>query len=229
MCSGIGISLAAAACHVATAEIVKKYRPPESKGYLLFLTFYFVMEGFQALQWWLGDVRVGCTPVNKFFTVIAYALIWIQPLLYVLIGKTTKLHALIVRLTYPEVISKILFIYSMVLLFVGFGKAPTYLVPNSNFGLETCTTVGKYGHLAWQFAPISVSYSPTHIVYLSLIAGIIAMYPPWLMVTIGLGWIGSLFIALLVVGPGAEIPAVWCQLSILVDLPIILRSITHKQ
>lgn len=229
MCSGIGISLAAAACHAATAQVVRKYRPPESKGYLLFLTFYFVMEVFQALQWWLGDVKVGCTPANKFYTVIAYSLIWIQPLLYVLIGKSTRLHALIVRLTYPELVSKILFVYSMLLLLIGFVKTPTYLVPNSNFGLETCTTVGKYGHLAWQFSPISISYSPTHVAYLVLIGATIMMYPYWLMMTIGFGWLGSLFIALSIVGSGAEIPAVWCQLSILADLPIILRSITRKQ
>jgi hypothetical protein len=219
MYSGFGISVGAASCHLLTQIIVNKYRPPEARSYRYFTSFYFVMQIFQAFQWFNGDVTIGCTMNNKFFTVIAYALIWVQPLLYVIIGKNAKSRSLLIRLEHSEKISKYLFIYSIILLLLGFLKTST--------DLQTCTYVGEHGHLAWEFNPFLVSYSPTYLVYILLIFMTIIHYPYYLSLTVGLGWICSLIVALILVGSGPEKYAVWGQLSILVDIPIIIRALTH--
>ena len=228
MCWSIGISLLAAGVHALTHEVARNYRPPGYRSDMRFVRFFLIMELFQAAQWQFGDVGT-CSEVNRLFTLFAYLLIWVQPLLFVAIGEQSQLHAVKVRLEYARLISIITAWYAVTLLLVGNFYTPTYLLPGSSFGEKTCTTVGPYGHLAWQFSPLSIVYGPTHFVYYILISTIFYFYPARLQWTIGLGWWISLFFSLYWVGPGIELPAFWCLLSASVDIPILIRSLLHKR
>lgn len=229
MCWNIGVSLAATAVHAVSFIIVANKKVPEYRSYLLFTGFFMIMEVFQALQWWIGEVGVGivCTERNRLMTMIAYLLIWLQPLLFVKIGERSQLHAVQVRLQFARRLAILTAWYAMTNLFLGLLVRPKHLLPGSSFGSETCTTVGPHGHLAWSFAPLTITYGPTHFVYVASILTTISFYPRPLFTTIGIGWIGTLLISICLVGIGIELPAFWCLLSVFVDVPIIVRSLLH--
>ena len=229
MCWSINVSLAAALVHGTTYLVARHQRPPEYRSYLLFTLFYTTMELFQALQWAMGDVETGCTSRNQGFTIIAYILIWIQPLLFVKIGDKTRFHTVRIRLQYGARLATITFWYALLLLGLGLTTEPSWVLPNSNYGPTTCTVIGPYGHLGWQFAPISIVYGPTHFVYVALIVTTIMFYPTVLKLTIGLGWLGTLFVSLYLVGTTIDLPAFWCFLSLFADGPILIRCLRYTR
>lgn len=228
MCWNIGVSLAAAFFHVLTGIIVANKRVPEYRSYLMFTSFFLIMELFQAAQWWQGDVHLGCTVKNRMMTIVAYLLIWLQPLLFVEIGERSRLHAVQVRLQYARRLAVVTVWYAAINLLLGLLTIPKHLLPGSSFGHLTCTNVGRYGHLAWSFAPLSIAYGPTHFVYLALIITTISFYPRPLLMTVGLGWVVTLLTSLYLVGTGVELPAFWCLLSVFVDIPILVRTFMYR-
>uniref|UniRef100_A0A6C0IYL3 Uncharacterized protein n=1 Tax=viral metagenome TaxID=1070528 RepID=A0A6C0IYL3_9ZZZZ len=224
----IAVSLTAAAFHAATFVVASNKKVPEYRAYLLFTGFFMIMELFQASQWWIGDVTVGCTEFNRTMTMMAYLLIWFQPYLFAVIGDRSRLHSVQVRLQYAKKVAHMTLWYAMINLFAGMSTRPSYQLPRSNFGLETCTTVGPHGHLAWSFAPLTIVYGPTHFVYVILILATISFYPRPLLFTIGVGWIATLFVSTYLVGAGAELPAFWFLLSVFVDIPILARVLLYR-
>jgi hypothetical protein len=183
------------------------------------------MEIFQAFQWLWGDldqstVSTSCSLQNKLFTTFAYFLIWWQPYLFVQIGEAIGL-----RLSYARNVGLATLTIALFFLFLGFFEVPTYNLPKSNFANDTCTLVGPYGHLGWYFSVKSVIYGPTFFVYFVLIINTLVFYPRILQLTVGLGWLLTLFLSIAIVGVDVDLPAFWCLLSAFVDIPIILRCI----
>jgi len=217
MCWSAEVSVGFGLIHVAAMLLTRR------ASYKIFCSFYALMEFYQAAQWMWGDVG-SCTPWNSQVTFVAYFLIWVQPLLFVAIGKAEGL-----KLGHMEIAAQMTYIMAMLSLALGLSKAPTYSVPDSSFGNVTCTTIGPHGHLAWMFSPITVAYQPTHFVYVMLIWVTCMKYPPQLQL-IKWGWAGTLLISICSVGVGAELPAVWCGSSVLVSVPIaIYELITRVQ
>lgn len=221
MCWSTQISLAFGLCHLLTAACVYYKKKSHYKDFLLFLGFYTLMEFFQAAQWVYGDIMptstfgyLNCSLTNTVFTSCAYALIWFQPILF----------AGITHISYRPFSSIVVLtaFWAMISLALGFWKTPTYLIPDSNYGLSTCTEIGPYGHLAWRFAPISVKYTPNDYVYVILIVvSIYESYYSRIKWTIGLGWLLTMIASIASVGSGSDLPAYWCMLSVFVDLPIL--------
>lgn len=222
MCWSFWISMGFSSCHLLTSLLVQK-RP-----YRLFLYFYAFMEFFQALQWVWGDLmpgsnfgHLGCSTRNQIFTVVAYALIWIQPYLYFRIGNLYN--------RYLHNLTRWIFFWAMLSLFIGSFKIPTYRIPNSNYGLSTCSEIGPHGHLGWRFAPLTAKYSPNEFVYVTSIALIFMEFPRSLSRTLGLGWFLTMLVSIYYVGTGPDLPAFWCFLSVFVDLPIIIGYISKNR
>lgn len=209
MCWNAPVSICFGLIHLLAFAIVTR------RSYRLFTAFYAVMEFYQAFQWLYGDVG-NCSQFNTSVTIIAYGLIWFQPWLYILIGEAEGL-----QLDYGRKIAITTYVWSIVTLLLGLCKQPTYYLPNSNFGYPTCTLVGSHGHLHWIFSPISVIYQPSYYNYVVLIATTMSYYPKQLYPIIQ-GWTLTLLLSLLYVGTSPELPAIWCWLSVLVSLRIIL-------
>lgn len=222
MCWNATVSTIAGLCHLITAIIV--YANPYlnyRKAYLLFLGFYLTMEIFQTIQHLTFETDT-CTNWNIFTTIIAYILIWVQPLLFY------KIYAIAVKSSHILLkLTMITFIVAMLSLLAGFTSAPTYSLPNNNYGSRTCTRHDINGHLEWIFALKSIQYSPTFYVYLLLIGVISWEFPDELFYTISLGWWGTLLISLIWVGLTPALASVWCVTSFMVDIPILVT--TYRQ
>ncbi len=186
------------------------------KSFKLFTIFYAVMEFYQAFQWKWGDIGL-CTQWNTAVTLIAYSLIWFQPLLYIFIGEAEGL-----TLTYGKITAIITYYWSMFSLIMGINHIPTYYLPKSNFGYPTCTSIGPHEHLSWVFSPITIMYQPTHYVYILLIVTTMMFYPKQLRLIV-LGWLVTLIFSLFYIGTGSELPAVWCWSSVVVSVPLIFQ------
>lgn len=223
MCWNPIVSFAFGYIHLLTHYLVEEssLEENEKQSYLRFLRFYLLMEIFQSLQWVAGEVypissEFGlstCSSINTLFTIIAYGLIWWQPVLFAYLGNST----------YCRRFAILTFIVAMVTLIAGLKQIPSYRLPNSNYGLTTCTETGIYGHLAWKFSPVSVIMYPNFYSYItSILLSIFEMEVP-LRWTIGMGWIITLIVSLSYVGTSVDLPAFWCLLSVFVDIPIIIR------
>lgn len=227
MCGSFWESIFFGSSHLIAAYQVHRKKKPGYRAYRLFLEFYAIMEFFQASQWIFGDLmpisefgHINCSLRNRMFTVTAYALIWIQPVIYSNIAEiltyTTNRHS--------RILSRITFIWAMVSLAIGLFNTPSYRIPNSNYGLSTCTEIGPYGHLAWRFAPNSVKYSPNEFIYVALVLLSFFQYGRNYNWVLGLGWTASMVISILSVGTGPDLPAYWCLLSVFADIPILLDT-----
>lgn len=209
MCWNAPVSIGFCIIHLLAFRLTSRH------SYRLFTVFYAIMEFYQAFQWLFGDVGT-CSTRNTLITIIAYGLIWFQPWLYVLIGQAET-----VELQYARRLAIMTFFWSMFTLFLGLFKQPTYYLPNSNFGYPTCTLVGSHGHLHWIFSPITMIYQPSYYSYVMLIAATMSFYPKQLYPIVQ-GWSLTLLLSLLYVGTGPELPAIWCWLSVLVSLRLVV-------
>jgi len=219
MCGSIKISLLAAAAHGITIHQVFKSHQQHKRSLLIFLSFYLIMELYQAFQWiflQLPELGEPCNAFNTNVTYIAYLLIWLQPLLFSYLSSRSK-H--LRPLAWLTLVSAVFSIY--------LASNPNYILPNSNFYHETCTYNGD--HLDWIFAVKTVVMLPNYYAYWSPIALSILYFETELKWTVGIGWLSSLIIALLLNGPGAQLTSFWCQLSICADLPILLSLRRSKQ
>lgn len=218
MCYNIVVSIFATLCHIKTLNIVKSSNVKYKIQYFIFLYFYIVMELFQTLQHITLPYTKQCGIWNVITTVIAYALIWIQPyLFYIMYYQLNRSNKLI------STITKIIFVYAMLSLVLGFRSTATYVLPNSNFGPQTCTKIAENGNIEWMFKLSSIIYSPNFFIYLLFIGVISWEFPNELFYSIGLGWWISLVVSILWVGISIALPSRWCQLSIFVDIPIIFN------
>jgi uncharacterized membrane protein len=225
MCWNISVSVSFGLIHLITMMIVIIIKPYHYRKFITFLLFYLIMEWFQALQWYLGVKTINndiCPPINTYLTIFAYILIWIQPIMFASFTNNKRFVRYYAMLT---------FIICMINLFLGF-KYPAQELDSitfdgsANYGNQTCTYLGKYGHLLWKFKINTLAYQPTHYVYYSLILlTFILYYDRILKYTLGLGWIISLILTIFIHGVNNELPSFWCLLSICADIPIILYSI----
>ena len=226
MCWNMSVSLIFALIHLSLYVVVDRYKPKYYQQFKHFLLFYTLMELLQSLQWYIGvgDINSNICPwLNTVLTVIAYILIWYQPIMFAsfISNKTTFVM-------YYTIIT---FIVAMINLGLGFIYPATemmYLKMNgqTNYGFPTCTYMGDHGHLLWKFQINTISYQPTHYIYYSIIILIFFYYyTNELKYTIGFGWILSFIMAALINGINSELPSFWCLLSVCSDVPILIYTL----
>lgn len=214
MCWSWEISTGAALCHLLLLLIMKIEKLSRWE-YDVFLILFASMEIVLALL----HIFLHNYLWNTILTVIAYILIYLQPVAYTLFSRNKTL----IRL------SIITLICALISLGVGFLSTPNYSLPNTNYGLCTHTTLDENGHHVWSFALKTIQYHPTHYVYLLLIGSAIAEIETELFYTLGLGWLSTLFLTLIWIGLTPSLPAVWCLTSVCVCIPIMIRTYQLKQ
>ena len=221
MCWNGSVSLKFGLVHLMTLLLVYLVKPRHWKKFSTFLSFYILMEWFQAFQWYMGVGLIHesdlCTSINTYSTIFAYILIWLQPIMYCNFAKRNK---------FVKKYAIFTFVVAMINLFLGFWWPASEMqhlttVGQTNYGNITCTYKGEFGHLLWKFQINTISYQPTHFVYYSIILLTIFMYyDNVLKWTIGLGWISSFLLTVLIHGINNELPSFWCLLSVVADIPI---------
>ena len=230
MCWSLEVSLSFACVHLFSACYVAWHRPPHTREFLRFILFYFVMEVLQAVEWFVGvdsNMSRSCSSTNTFLTIIAYLLIWLQPVLFASFSCKHDNRFVWYYSLYTLAVA-------VVNLILGFGEKDIGLRSMSqneknNYGEHTCTYRGDQNHLVWKFAVPSFNYLPTHYVYHSLILlTFIFHYDRVLQSTVALGWMSTFFVSLWFVGTvNAELTSYWCLLSIFADIPILIYTARH--
>lgn len=215
------VSLIFSGLFVLTNSYYWKKRPRYWKEYLLFGTFYLIMELFQTTQWLYGNVydrslSIGiekCDSVNRNFTLVAHTLIWLQPIMFSYIGYHTNSNKKIFG--YFHLMNWIVLLYSLIVLYIGLDYHDYYHIDNSIYGLSTCTNKGQTGHLVWKFKPYTIDYFPNYFMYLFLCVLSFVMYDKLETKIIGVGWFVSLVVTKIVLQPSVlELASSWCLLSI---------------
>jgi len=235
MCWNYAVSLSFSILYLLTNSYYIINKPLYWQEYLLFGFFYFCMEVFQTMQWLFGNVYndslLGiehCDLINQNFTIIAHILIWLQPILFSYIGYRTSNNKNFFKYYLP--LTGFVFIFSLILLMMGFSWDHYYSINNSIFGLSTCTNKGATGHLVWRFKPSSIDYFPNYFTYLILCILSFLMYDKEEMRLIGFGWIVSLISTKIILRPHLlEIASSWCLLSIIANIIIVTHSMTQRQ
>jgi hypothetical protein len=230
MCWSLEVSLAFASVHLLSAAYVAWHRPLHSRYFLYFLLFYFSMEVLQALEWFVGvesHLNRSCSKTNTFLTVIAYTLIWLQPVMFA--SFSTKRDSRFVWYYSLYTLAS-----ALINLALGFCEKAAGLKlmsrsEKTNYGQQTCTYQGEYSHLVWKFSVPSFNYQPTHYVYFSIILlTFLLHYDRILQLTIGLGWMTTFFVSLWATGGvNAELTSYWCLLSVFADIPILIYTTMH--
>lgn len=228
MCSTPAITLFFVICDIVSGYYVYIKKTKYRNIFLVFIGFYGIMELLQFIQWIYGDINI-CTYRNKFFTkpplglepIIAFILIWLQPLLFSWIGLVSTYNS---YYKFGFNLSLLALIFGIFNMQLSYYTNKSIIYENTNFGETTCTIIGKYGHLLWKFSVLSLNYHPSYFVYLGIILLCIFKYPNVLKFTIGLGWFYTLLISLYLVNNSPELPSFWCLLSIFANIPIILYT-----
>jgi len=188
------------------------------------------MELFQSFQWIYGDLINNyeifgphtCSRINKNYTYVAYILIWLQPLLFSVIGYTELKKKIFIKLI---IFNILLFCYALYSIILGteFNKQK-YNIPNSNFGINTCTDIGISHHLSWRFSVLKIDMALNNLTYLILCIFSFLFYKKEL-TNIWKGWIMALVITKIILNPyDTEIPSSWCLLSIFANFIIMLGA-----
>jgi hypothetical protein len=230
MCWSLEVSLAFASAHFLSAVYVAWHQPPNSRYFLYFISFYLVMELLQALEWFIGvdsHLNRSCSNTNTFLTIIAYILIWLQPILFASFANKHDNRFVWYFSVYTLVIALINLILGFHRKAIGLELMSTN--EKTNYGEYTCTYRGEDNHLVWKFAVPSFNYQPTHYVYFSIILlTFILHYDRTLQLTIGIGWMTTFFVSLWSTGDvNAELTSYWCLLSIFADIPILIYTTIH--
>lgn len=223
MCWSIQVTVLFLILHLLQAELVRRLNPRYKPTFLVFIYFYAFMELLQLSQWLMGSVN-SCTQINKFFTIIAYLLIWLQPVMFSLFGivQTNKFQYYL----YSFFMSIFALLIACLNMFLSYYNNYAVLISSgSNFANETCTYVGQYGHLLWKFPIYSLDIQPSYFVYITIILLCILKYPRAIQLTLGLGWFVTLLVSIYMVKGSAELPSFWCLLSVFADIPIIIFSV----
>lgn len=230
MCWSAPVSLAFGLVHCLVGFYVQKRQGPYYREFSIFVGFYALMEFLQMFQWLIGTHQ---NLINTTLTVVAYLLIWLQPIMFSLIGvlQTFKnqsngyYHGYYI---FALQLSCLILLVALGNLGFGLISGRGIHIPNTNFENITCTTIGKYGHLDWKFGVYSIDFQPTHIMYLLLIMLSVLSYPKGLKCTLGLGWLATFIVSLFLVAGSSEFPAYWCLLSLFADIPIVIYEYTRR-
>jgi len=237
MCWNYEVSLGFSVLYLVINTYYLFRKPPYWREYLMFGMFYFIMEAFQTAQWLYGNVYIPadqtntlanhgtymCDKTNMQFTVFAHILIWLQPILFSYIGYRTSNEINKRFLKYLLITDFVVFLYSLLMLYIGFYKYDYYSIDDSIFGLSTCTNQGRTGHLVWRFKPASIDYFPNYLMYLVMCMLAFFLYDKSQTKIIGYGWLASLVITKLVLRPSLlEIASSWCLLSIIANIMIFV-------
>lgn len=199
------------------------------KCYVTFSIFYMIMEIFQTLQWFLGDVSPTeinqCSFTNRFFTYVAYILIWSQPLLYSYIGYLSNQNiSIFKKLNYLNVL--VLF-FAVTLLFQNNDNL-ILVSHDSNLSNVTCTSIGETDHLVWRFKMSNVDMQPNNFTYLILCIFSFLLYERELSY-IGYGWTLSFIFTTLALKPtNLEIPSTWCLMSVIANPLLLAVTLLQK-
>lgn len=235
MCWSVPVTTLFLLGHLAAAQIVHRVPTRYRTVFLWFIYFYAGMELLQLSQWTTG-VRAGtgtgtvgsnsdfCTSINKTLTFVAYALIWLQPLLFSVIGLRV-VGGDYYRYSFYLSVSACLTAFINTLMSWMGDSHVTVLNTATNFGGQMCTSVGKYGHLLWQFPIYTLDIHPSYFVYVAIILLCIARYPRALQYTMGAGWFVTLLVSMYLVRGSGEIPSFWCLLSVFADIPIVMYTL----
>lgn len=190
------------------------------------------MELFQTTQWLFGDVSNkynttgpdSCSQMNKYFTYVAFVLIWLQPFLFSLIGYIEMNQR---NIFWKFMILNILvFTYSFFNLYYAteINEKVTYAIQDNMIATSTCTDTGPNHHLSWRFKTINVDLQPNNFAYLMLCMTTFLFYSDKLL-NIPLGWVTSLLFTKLIFNvSNTEIASSWCLLSVIANLIIFVRS-----
>lgn len=206
-------------------------RPKYWKEYLLFGTFYLIMELFQTFQWIYGNVYPNhtsygekvCDSTNQLYTQIASILIWAQPVLYSYIGLRTASQNRIYFFKIYLPVCLLILAYSIISLIKGLETDTYYYIGESIFGSSTCTNKGLTSHLVWRFKPLIVDYHPNYLTYLLLCSLSFLLYENVGTKIIGFGWFIALVLTKIILKPTLiEVASSWCLLSIFGNLTIFL-------
>ena len=206
-------------------------KPSKWVELLVFTSFYMIMELFQLFQWTLGDVTMianetsilnGCSGTNQGFTYVAWALIWLQPLMFSSMGLYSNLwgswkgkKSYFLKIT---LMNLVIFFYAIITLIsinlsnVNYGATdPDF---DSNVGLITCTFIGKNSHLQWVIKSFHPDYQVNNLLYVILCLISFINYDGELL-GIALSWLLTFFVTIICFNVSlSEIPAFWCMLSI---------------
>lgn len=230
MCWPALISLMFALIHTFVAYRVLQRGRGYEREFLMFTSFYALTEFLQFFQWLVGvaDPQQPCPMMNTILTAMAYILIWAQPLLFSLMGcLDTASNFNAGYYTFAIGLSMAIFAVALINLFAGFFTSSyQYLIVSpANFGQETCTYLGRYGYLDWQFHVRWLDFQPTYIIYLAIIIGSVILLDSRLRFILGLGWGGTFLLTFLLVGGSSEFPGSWTWFSVLADIPILIYTL----
>lgn len=229
MCWNLPVSISFSVLYTACILFYYAKKPRYWRLYILFSGFYLIMEMFQSLQWIFGDVIYKdltfgpekCSFTNKSFTYFAYVLIWLQPLLFSIIGYLQDRNKFLKKII---ILNIIVFCYSLVSVFVRLYHTQKYLIEGSNFAGATCTHVGPTHHLSWRFAVENIDLALNNMTYVILCTFSFLFYREELK-NIWKGWVVTLLITKLVLNPhNAEVPSTWCLISVIANIIIILGA-----
>ena len=229
MCWSVPVTLGFLLAHLTAAQLVARLNTRYRSEFLIFIYFYAVMEFLQLSQWIIGSVNT-CNITNKALTLIAYLLIWLQPIMFSYIGlrqcRERKAYY-----TYALYLSLLALAVVTVNIFMSYYTNKHVIVLNTpnNFGNETCTYIGKYGHLSWKLPIYTLDIHPSYFVYVAVILLCILKYPVGMQLTMGIGWFATLLVSIYFVGGSDEIPSFWCLLSVFADIPIVIYSYLRSQ
>lgn len=228
MCWTGPISILFTCIHLITCIIIYKLNPSHKRYYILFCLFYSCMELLQATQWLVGtssDDAI-CSLPNRILTYGAYILIWLQPVLfsYISLGISTHITDVQHHIYRYSILTLIVSIWNIMATYES-----KYDIYRSNYGYNTCTYKGEYGHLLWKFNVRNIDLQPTYYVYLSLcFLSFFHMKRSSIKYILFFSWMITFLIAGYQVRYGPELPSFWCYLTILCDIPIILNALRES-
>lgn len=231
MCWGSEVSAAFAGLYFIFILFYYYWKPKNYVPYIIFTAFYMIMELFQTFQWIYGDVvnsvttNNTCSRVNRSYTYVAFALIWLQPLMFSVIGYYAYKTKTFFRLMILNI--KLLIFMFGVTIYIQF------FTTTSLGTIVTCTFIGVKHHLAWLF---NATFVVDHYVveqgndyklyfFMSLVSFI--NYESDLY-AIPLSWLLCLVITFIIGTSSYEIASFWCMLSVFSTVIIFLYSLYYK-
>lgn len=229
MCWNLSISLSFSVLYFTCILFYYFKKPRYWNIYILFCSFYLIMELFQSSQWLFGDVVTNyeiygpsnCSLTNKSFTYVAYILIWLQPLLFSIIGYLQNREKIFKKII---IFYALIFCYSLVSIFVRSYYTQKYIIENSNFASSTCTEVGPTDHLSWRFSVENIDLALNNMTYLILCIFPFLFYKEELK-NIWKGWVATLLLTKIILNPyDTEVPSTWCLISIFGNIIVMLGA-----
>ncbi|CAF1648713.1 unnamed protein product, partial [Didymodactylos carnosus] len=144
MCWNFEVSLSFAIVHLLSSIYVGWKKPRYYRKFIIFMMCYSCIELLEALQWYVGVEQnlnsSTCKLSNTLLTVVAYILIWIQPIMFSLFSVKGDFR-------FPLYYSIYAFILALLTLTLGFihpsvGLQSMGLTEKNNYGRYTCTYMG---------------------------------------------------------------------------------------